>query len=192
MATVSDRFPLDERRQSCWQLQRYLHDHGVGVLHGHPRRPAFDSRDYVKLMVTGQAPLSFSGTVPETRGEETRYFDYCQQGKLMIQWCEPCEEYLFYPRAVCPLCLEAAPTWVEASGGGTVFTFTVHHRFPQGMEEQGPYVVAVVELDEGVRLMSRVISNPDDVTIGLRVEARFARITATFQVPVFVPAPREV
>lgn len=73
-------------------------------------------------------PLSFRGAVPEMRGEEQRYFDYCQQGRLMIQRCPQCALHVFYPRAVCLRCTSGDLEWVEAEGRGLVFTYAVHHR----------------------------------------------------------------
>ena len=137
--------------------------------------------------MTDKQRLFFSGLLPETRGEESTYFDYCQQGRLMIQRCSSCDRYVFYPRGVCPECLGRLD-WVEADGRGEVFTFTVHHRFPEGFEGSEPYVLAVVELREGVRMLTRVMSEPAEVVVGLEVEVAFARIDESFQVPVFVPA----
>ena len=132
-------------------------------------------------------PLSFAGAVPETRGEEQRYFDYCQQRRLMIQRCGHCEHHVFYPRAVCPHCGATGLKWVQAQGDGSVFTFAVHHRFPAGFEGAGPYVVAIVELSEGVRMMSRIMVKPERVRVGMAVRVAFAEAAPDFVVPVFVP-----
>jgi uncharacterized OB-fold protein len=130
----------------------------------------------------------FDGEVPEARGEEATYFEHCQRGELRIQRCRSCSSYVFYPRAVCPACLSDQLEWVEARGTGTVHTFTVQYRDPPGFEGQAPFVVAIIELDEGVRLMSRVMAEPDDVSVGMAVRVGFASIAESFQVPVFVPA----
>ena len=131
--------------------------------------------------------LSFQGAVPEMRGEEQRYFDYCQQGRLMIQRCPQCALHVFYPRAVCPHCTHDSLEWVEAQGRGLVFTYAVHHRFPPGFEEASPYVVAIVELTERVRMMTRIMAAPEDVSVGMEVRAAFAAVAEDFQVPVFLP-----
>ena len=132
--------------------------------------------------------LSFPGLIPEMRGEEQQYFDYCQDGRLMIQRCTQCGDHVFYPRGACPGCLSNALEWVEADGSGTVFTYTVHHRFPPGFEGSEEYVVAIVELDEGVRMMTRVVCPVEVVAIGMPVSVAFAKIAEGFQVPVFIPA----
>jgi len=131
--------------------------------------------------------LSFRGAVPEMRGEEQRYFDYCQQGRLMIQRCPHCALHVFYPRAICPHCTRGDLEWVEAEGRGLVFTYAVHHRFPPGFEGAAPYVVAIVELAEGVRMMTRIMAAPEDVSVGMEVRVAFAAAAEDFQVPVFLP-----
>ena len=93
-----------------------------------------------------------------------------------------------HPRSVCINCLAAAPEWVEAAGEGTVFTYTVQYREPPGFGGQAPYVVAMIELSEGPRLLSRVMAEPDDVRIGAPVEVRWAQVVDNLRLPVFVPS----
>jgi len=132
--------------------------------------------------------FSFSGNVPDLSGEEKTFYDFCRQRRLVIQYCAKCDSYVFYPRSVCPDCWEGGLAWVDASGRGSVFTFTIQHREPPGYEGQAPYVVAMVELEEGVRMMTRIVAEPYGVTIGMPVRVAFANIGDTdFTVPVFVP-----
>jgi uncharacterized protein len=129
------------------------------------------------------APYSFRGTVPMTRGEETVFFDACQQGRLLIQRCQDCGESIFYPRSVCPFCLSGDVAWVEAAGTGRVHTFTIQmsHR------EKSPPITAIVALDEGPRLMTRLMCAPEEAEIDMPVRVAFATIDDSgFQVPVFV------
>ena len=136
----------------------------------------------------GGDDIELVGTRPDPRGEEATFFDYCQQGLLMIQRCLTCGRAIFYPRSVCPSCLSRQIEWVEADGRGTVFTFTVQHREPLGFKGQAPYVTAMIELVEGVRIFSRVVADPAAVSIGLPVQVAFATVDGSFRVPVFVPA----
>ena len=130
--------------------------------------------------------LSFAGTRPQPIGEERRFFDECQNELLMLQWCPECKSHVFYPRSVCPSCWGTRLSWVEADGRGTIFTFTVQDRGPTGSEP--PHVIAIIELIEGVRMMSRVIADPATVAIDQPVRVAFASIDAGgFKVPVFVP-----
>ena len=114
--------------------------------------------------------------IPHGEGEYGTFYEACAQGKLLIQVCHSCGKRQFYPRAVCVSCGQT-PSWMEASGRGTVHTFTVVRQMrlaPFG--DESPFVVAVVDLEEGVRMLGTVTGvEPDDVVIGLPVEA-YARI----------------
>lgn len=104
----------------------------------------------------------------------------------MIQWCPGCESHVFYPRTVCPNCWGSDLAWVEAEGRGRVFTFTIQERGPEGPEPT--HVIAIIELAEGVRMMSRVMADPATVQIDQPVRVAFATIDKSgFKVPVFVP-----
>lgn len=120
-------------------------------------------------------------------GAEEQYFSALAQNRFLIQWCERCDEGVFFPRQFCPSCLHAELTWVEPAGTGTVYATTTVR-----LKQQEPYDVSLIDLDEGVRLMSRVESiAPDDVHIGMRVRARVTQDKGT-PVLVFVPAEAQV
>ena len=129
----------------------------------------------------------FSGIVPETRGEETTWFDHCQKGRLSILKCLDCDSCSFYPTSVCRKCSSRSVELIDADGRGVVHTFSWVYRAPPGFETSVPYNIAIVELIEGVRLMSRVVCDEDTLKCGLAVEASFAKIAMNFQVPVFRP-----
>jgi hypothetical protein len=94
--------------------------------------------------------------------------------------CGSCGSVDFPPRAVCPTCGRKSigkMQRVKLKGTGQVVTYTVIHDAPVNFEMQKPYVVAIVETDEGVRLTSQIIDvEPDEVTIGMRVQAAFRRL----------------
>ncbi|HXM57884.1 MAG TPA: Zn-ribbon domain-containing OB-fold protein [Candidatus Dormibacteraeota bacterium] len=99
------------------------------------------------------------------------FWDGIAEGVLRLQRCAACGRHVFYPRAVCPFCMAAELRWEEASGRGAVHSFTVVHRAPAGYRDEVPYVVALVDLDEGVRMMTRLVDvAPADVRVGLAVE----------------------
>lgn len=114
--------------------------------------------------------------VPHGEGEYGTFFEGCAQGKLLVQDCPSCGKRQFYPRALCISC-GLTPDWLEASGKGTVHTFTVVRQMRlEPFAGERPYVVAVIDLDEGVRMLGTLTGiDPDDVVIGLPVEA-YARI----------------
>jgi uncharacterized protein len=133
--------------------------------------------------------LDFPAPRPFVHGEEAVYFDYCARGELRLQFCARCRRHIFYPRALCPDCLGDDLEWVAAGGRGVVHTYTVQYRPAGGYRGATPYVVAVVDLEEGVRMLTRIAAPVDQVRIGLPVVLRWARAGDGFQVPVFAPAP---
>lgn len=105
-----------------------------------------------------------------------------EAGELRFQRCRGCEAAVFYPRLVCPVCGGSELSWETAAGEGTVYATTA-----MAVREGDPYNVALVDLDEGFRMMSRVDGIPSrEVEIGARVRLRI--IAGEEPVPVFVPA----
>ena len=91
-------------------------------------------------------------------------------GRFLIQRCGSCGSAVYFPRELCPHCGHAELAWVQPAGTGTVYAVTTVRRKPEG---GGDYNVSLIDLDEGVRLMSRVEGVPSsDVRIGQRVRAR--------------------
>ncbi|WP_088278731.1 Zn-ribbon domain-containing OB-fold protein [Ideonella sp. A 288] len=105
-------------------------------------------------------------------GSQAHYQAALDDGRILIQRCSRCHQHVHFPREVCPHCGADGLAFVSPSGTGTVHAVTtVRRRAEQG----GDYNVCLVDLDEGVRLMSRVEGlRPDEVRIGLRVRARVA------------------
>jgi uncharacterized OB-fold protein len=105
-------------------------------------------------------------------GPEQVYKDKLAQGAFELQKCSGCGKHVFYPRVVCPHCGSDRLDWVAASGAGVVYSTTVVRRKP---EAGGDYNVALVDLAEGPRMMSRVVGiEPAAVRIGMKVKARIA------------------
>jgi len=99
------------------------------------------------------------------------FWEGVAEGVLRIQRCQECARHVFYPRAVCPYCTASHLCWVDASGRGRIHSYTVVHRAPPDYRDQVPYVVALVELDEGVRMMTRLVDvEPARVRVDLPVE----------------------
>ncbi|MFC4274545.1 Zn-ribbon domain-containing OB-fold protein [Achromobacter aloeverae] len=103
-------------------------------------------------------------------GADLHYQQALAQGQFLIQRCEACSRAVFYPRMICPHCGSDKLAWQAPSGRGTVYSTTVVRRKP---DAGGDYNVALVDLEEGVRLMSRVDGvAPADVRIGMPVQAK--------------------
>jgi hypothetical protein len=103
-------------------------------------------------------------------GIQARHQQALDQGRFLIQQCGACGRHVYFPRELCPHCGALAPALVAPAGAGTVVAVT---RLRRKAEAGGDYHVCLVDLDEGVRLMSRVEGlAPEAVTVGLRVRAR--------------------
>ncbi len=114
------------------------------------------------------------------------YWDGIAAGELRLQRCEACGEAVFYPRAVCPHCFGGPLTWFTAAGTGSVYSYTVAHRGFGDFADQTPFTVALVDLDEGIRMMTRIVGTRQ-VAIGMRVRMTVEQI-ADATLPCFRPA----
>ena len=119
------------------------------------------------------------------------FWDGLKAGELRIQRCMACGTAIFYPRSGCPGCGSRDIEWITASGRGTVHAFTIAHRgVPAAFKGSTPYVVAMVELEEGARLMTNLIGvdpTPEAVKIGMPVEVVFDAVTDTVTLAKFKP-----
>lgn len=110
-----------------------------------------------------------------------------EKNELRIQRCCVCEAWFYPPQVACPQCLEEAWEWLPTSGRGTVYSFTVVHR-PASPAFEGPYVLAIIELDEGPAVMANIVGGaPDAVRIGAPVAVAFDVAGNGTAVPVFRP-----
>jgi uncharacterized protein len=123
--------------------------------------------------------------------DETRpFWDGCREGKFLVRHCNACREYHFYPRPFCPKCWSTDVDWVEASGRAHLYTYSVVHAndLPP-WPERVPYVAAVVDLDEGPRVMTNVEGIEfDDIEIGMALTVDFKSIDDDVSIPIFRPA----
>ena len=128
--------------------------------------------------------------LPTVSGETRPFWEACRREELLIQKCSACGEYQFYPRGICANCWTTGIAWVKASGKGTVWSYTVtYQNRTAGFAEEVPYVLALVELEEGVKMFTNIIQcGPGDVTIGMPVEVTFVPATDQISVPYFKPA----
>ena len=127
--------------------------------------------------------------LPHPTPETAPYWDGCREQKLLIQRCSSCGHDQFYPRLVCSACTSRKIDWVAASGRGKVLSFTiVRQAISAAYAAEVPYVIALIQLDEGPTLMSNVIqSDPERVTIGMPVEVVFEEWSDEITVPKFRP-----
>jgi uncharacterized OB-fold protein len=114
--------------------------------------------------------------VPVPTADSVPFWEGTARGELRLQRCEACHAHQFPPRLICAHCGSREVAWVTTSGRGTIYSYTVVHRAPTpAFAADVPYVVALVDLDEGPRLMTNVVElEPAEVSVGLRVQARYA------------------
>ena len=121
-------------------------------------------------------------------GADLHYRRALDEGRFLIQRCGACDRSVFYPRMVCPHCGSDRLDWFAPSGAATVYSTTVVRGRPQ---DGGDRNVALLDLAEGVRMMSRVDGiAPADVKIGMAVQARVL-MSEDGGTGVFVPAPTQ-
>ncbi len=120
---------------------------------------------------------------PDINMETTVYWESAKNGKLLVKTCKACGKLHYYPRTICPHCLSSDTDWVEASGKGTIYTYSVMRR------TETPYVIAYVTLEEGVTMLSNIVEcDVDDVAVGQTVEVVFRDTEGGHSLPVFRPA----
>jgi uncharacterized OB-fold protein len=126
--------------------------------------------------------------IPDPDEIEAPFYRAAARGDLLYQKCPACAQVQFYPRGLCTACGET-PEWVTASGLGTVHTFTViRQNHAGGFRDELPYAVAMVELDEGVKMMGGVTDCAvEAVHIGMQVEAYAIEVSDGIALPFWRP-----
>ena len=127
--------------------------------------------------------------VPVVQPWAQPFWDAARQHKLVLQTCNVCNRPIHYPRIACPHCGADDLGWREASGRGTIYSYTVvESNAPSAFIVDMPYVVAVVRLAEGVQMLSNIVEcNPAELRCDQPVEVTFERLNDDFTLPKFRP-----
>lgn len=125
-----------------------------------------------------------------TQGSES-FWDATQRRQLVLPWCRECSRFFWYPRPACPGCLGTDIEWRTASGKGVVYAVTVVHKAQNPlMADRAPYPVVLVDLEEGVRMMSNVVGvDAGEVHIGMAVRLTWEELSDGRNLPLFEPEP---
>jgi uncharacterized OB-fold protein len=116
------------------------------------------------------------------------FWDAAREGRLVAQQCRRCGRLRHPPRPMCPNCQALDHDIVDLAGTGVVYSYSLLH-YPQHPAFTYPVVAVLVDLDEGIRIVSNLVGvEPHDVQIGMPVRARFAPTQGDMAVPVFAPA----
>jgi len=128
--------------------------------------------------------------MPAINEDSAPYWEGTRQGELRAQRCSDCGHFRFPPAILCPKCLSEMAEWRCLSGRGKVYSFIIVHRpIHPAFLEDAPYNVAIIELEEGLRMHTNVVECPDEeLRVGMTVEAVFEKINDEVTLPKFRPA----
>jgi uncharacterized protein len=120
---------------------------------------------------------------PQPNPETQAFWDGAAQGRLLLKKCLACAQVHYYPRALCPFCGSDRTEWQQASGMGSIYSWSVMRR------AEVPYAIAYVTLEEGVTMMTNIVGcDLDAIRIGQRVRVVFTPTDGGPPVPTFTPA----
>lgn len=126
--------------------------------------------------------------IPTPTPETQPFWDGTRAGELRLQRCDACHLTYFPPRSFCPHCASRRVSWFKASGRATLYSYVIHHRAVPGFTP--PYSIAIVQLEEGPRLMTNIIGcaqTPETLQLDMPVEVTFVPISADITLPQFRP-----
>jgi uncharacterized OB-fold protein len=127
--------------------------------------------------------LPAHNSAPQSNIEIQPFWDATAEGKLLLKKCNACGEIHYYPRSICPFCFSDDTVWIEASGKGIIYSYSVIRR------AEVPYVIAYVTLQEGPTMMTNIIDcDIDSVRIDMAVAVSFVDTGEGSALPMFTPA----
>lgn len=116
------------------------------------------------------------------------FWEAARRHELTLQQCGGCGKFIYYPRPLCPHCFSDRLEWKKVSGRGTVYSYTVSRYSPTPAFKEIPFVLAIVELEEGPRMTTNIVAPPEQVRIGLPVTVAFEDATPECTLVKFKPA----
>ncbi|MDD9946515.1 MAG: Zn-ribbon domain-containing OB-fold protein [Myxococcales bacterium] len=126
--------------------------------------------------------------MPKPTPETAPFWEGTRAGELRLQRCDYCSHVYFPPRPFCPKCSGRTVSWFNASGRGSLYSYIISHRPMPGFTP--PYSIAVVELDEGPRMMTNIVEcpqTPDALQLDMPVEVVFLELSNEIHLPQFRP-----
>ena len=131
---------------------------------------------------------TYEKPLPKPTSTSQPFWDAAKEHRLQLQRCGGCQAFIYYPRDRCPHCLSDQLQWQPVSGHGKVYSYTTVRRASTRSFADRPYVLAIVELDEGVRLTTNIEAPPERVKIGMPVTVFFDDVTPERTLVKFKPA----
>lgn len=132
----------------------------------------------------------YAKPLPRPTAVSQEFWAAARRHELRLQRCRSCGAHIFYPRAFCPACLSDSLEWTSVSGRGKVYSFTVVRRaMHPAFRPDVPYVLAIVELEEGPRLTTNIVGcDPSDVRVDMPVDVVFDDVTPEVTLVKFQPS----
>jgi uncharacterized OB-fold protein len=134
--------------------------------------------------------MEYMKPLPKLNADTKPFWDGCRNHELRFQRCAQCGHVRWPPSILCPLCYSKEVEWIRASGKGTVFSFVVYHKaYHPAFEADLPYVVAIVELEEGPHFLTNIVAcDPGVVKCDMPVDVIWEDVSEEFSLPKFRPA----
>lgn len=131
--------------------------------------------------------MSVERLLPRVDADGAPYWEAAGRHELRIQRCEECGTTRFYPRVLCPKCWSQEATWIETRGEGEIVSWSLIRRAPfPALADRVPYVVALVDLPEEVRVFAHIVgAKPEETEVGAAVVVEFEAISDDVTLPVF-------
>lgn len=131
-----------------------------------------------------------SRPLPVKSREAEKFWDGCAREVLLVQRCEECHRLQWFPRRYCRHCSSPRMAWEESTGRASIVSFTIVRRaMNEDLEAAVPYALAMVELDEGIQMMTNIVdAQPEDLRVGMAVSAVFERQADGTALPLFSAA----
>ena len=134
----------------------------------------------------------YNKPIPVPQGESDEYWNKAKEGELWLRNCNSCGNPYFYPRDISPCCFSKDTSWIKASGKASLYTYAIVHRAPHpGFAQDAPFVVAIVELEEGPHMPTNIVIDdptPENLQIGMPLEVTFVDISEKIALPKFKPS----
>ncbi len=134
--------------------------------------------------------MAYAKPLPQPSPTTQPFWNAAREQRLLLQRCDACARWVWYPRPFCPGCGGKRLEWRQASGRGTLYSYTVARRAPTPhFEGDVPYVIAIVELEEGPHFTSNVVGvAPEKLRVGMPLVAAFDAVTPEVTLVRFRPA----
>jgi uncharacterized OB-fold protein len=144
-----------------------------------------------RLRKAGPKLADYKKPIPVPTPETQHFWDGCKDGKLVLQRCDDTGKAYFPPRPFSPFTGSRNVSTFEASGRAILYSYVINHRPAPGFQDDGPYAIAVVELEEGPRMMTNIVDcaqTPEALALDMALEVVFEAITDDITLPKFRPA----